>query len=115
MIFLFTRTQRSARRKQAQARSSIEVGSRVITTSGMYGTVVSVDEDAYELEIDDDVIVRFVKAAVTRLAPEEPAKDDDSSGGEVADDDLADAAEPITLTKTEPTDAARLGRTSSEA
>jgi hypothetical protein len=80
----------------------------------MYGTVVSVDDDAYELEIDADVIVRFVKAAVTRLAPEEPAKDDDSTGGEAADDDLAAVGEPVTLAKTEPADARHRGRSSSE-
>jgi preprotein translocase subunit YajC len=112
MIYLFTRTQRNSRRRQAQTRGAIEVGSRVITTSGMYGTVVRIEDDAYELEIDDDVIVRFVKAAVTRLAPEEPAKGEDSP----ADDDVAaTVAEPVTLVKPDPADSTDLRHSSSEA
>lgn len=117
MVFLFTRTQRNARKRQAQTQSAIEVGSRVITTSGMYGTVVSIDDDAYELEIDDDVIVRFVKAAVTRLAPEQPAADDDVTTGSVESDAAANS-EPVTLAKPDPADAgpatAKARRSSSE-
>jgi preprotein translocase subunit YajC len=112
MVFLFTRTQRNARRKQAEAQGAIEVGSRVITSSGMFGTVVRIDDEAYELEIDDDVIVRFVKAAVTRLAPEPAAQDADETDGEdvPAVDDT-----PVTLVKPDPADAADLRRSSSEA
>ena len=117
MVYLFTRTQRNARKRQAQTQSAIEVGSRVITTSGMYGTVVSVDDEAYELEIDDDVIVRFVKAAVTRLAPEPAAQDSDAD--ETVDDSSTDSTPvvddtPVRLAKPDPA-AADLGRSSSEA
>jgi preprotein translocase subunit YajC len=112
MVFLFTRTQRNSRKRQAETQSAIEVGSRVITTSGMYGTVVSIDDEAYELEIDDDVIVRFVKAAVTRLAPE-PATDADADAAET-DADGAPVVDdtPVTLAKPDPADQAR---SSSEA
>ena len=68
-LYLFTRSQKAARRKATATQSTIEVGSRVITTSGMYGTVVAADETTYDLEVDDDVIITFVKAAITRLAP----------------------------------------------
>lgn len=110
--YLFIRAQRNARKRQAQTQSVIEVGSRVITTSGMYGTVVSVDDDAYELEIDDDVIVRFVKAAVTRLAPE-PSPDADADAAETDADDVPVVDDtPVTLAKPDPADQAR---SSSEA
>jgi preprotein translocase subunit YajC len=113
MVYLFTRSQRNTRKRQAQTQSAIEVGSRVITTSGMYGTVVSIADDAYELEIDDDVIVRFVKAAVTRLAPEPPAQDDaDEADG--SDTTAADAA-PVTLTKPDGAEATHVAGSSSEA
>jgi preprotein translocase subunit YajC len=110
-VYFVIRAQRNARKRQTQAQSVIEVGSRVITTSGMYGTVVSVDDEAYELEIDDDVIVRFVKAAVTRLAPEPAAQDSD--GDEAADDDAPVVDDtPVTLAKPDPADPAK---SSSEA
>ena len=120
-VYLFVRAQRNARKRQTQTQSAIEVGSRVITTSGMYGTVVSIDDDAYELEIDDDVIVRFVKAAVTRLAPEPAAEDadtdDDADDAVEADgsDIAAATASPVTLAKPDPADATPGKGASSEA
>lgn len=116
-VYLFIRAQRNARKRQTQNQSAIEVGSRVITTSGMYGTVVSIDDDAYELEIDDDVIVRFVKAAVTRLAPEQPAAEADAdTDTDTASSDIAAAtASPVTLAKPDPADATPGTGSSSEA
>ena len=59
------------RRKQTQAmQRSIEPGARIVTTSGMYGTVVDVDDDGFVLEIDDDVQGKFVKGALGRVLPD---------------------------------------------
>ncbi len=76
-LYLFTRSQKKARRRVTEAQGAITLGSRVITTSGMYATVVRVDDTTYDLEVDTDVIITFVKAAVTRLAPVEAEGDTD--------------------------------------
>jgi preprotein translocase subunit YajC len=69
LLYLFTRSQKNARRKAAAAQGAIELGSKVITNSGMYATVVRVDDATYDLEVDTDVIITFAKVAVTRLQP----------------------------------------------
>ncbi|MDX6223083.1 MAG: Preprotein translocase subunit, partial [Frankiales bacterium] len=56
LFFLFRRSQRNARNRAAGV-PGIVVGSRVITTSGIYATVVAVDDATYDLEVDDDVII----------------------------------------------------------
>ncbi|MBX6371211.1 MAG: preprotein translocase subunit YajC [Acidothermus sp.] len=62
------------RRKQALAlQRSLEPGTRVVTTSGFYGTIVSLDDDSLELEIADGVVVRLMRAAVMRTVDTEPA------------------------------------------
>ncbi|MDX6242939.1 MAG: preprotein translocase subunit YajC [Frankiales bacterium] len=101
LLYLFTRSQKNARRKAAATQNLIEVGSRVITTSGMYGTVVRADDTTYDLEVDDDVIITFAKAAITRLAPVvEPEETGDAAGGdEPADAPGAAATEITSLTK----------------
>lgn len=86
LLYLFTRSQKKARSKAAAVQGAVEVGSRVITTSGMYGTVVRADDTTYDLEVDDDVIITFAKAAVTRLAPVVEPDVTSEAGGENADD-----------------------------
>ncbi len=62
----------SQRRRQRDARalqSSLEVGDEVVTTSGMYGVVVGLDQGSIELEVADGVTVRFDRRAVGMKAP----------------------------------------------
>lgn len=66
MYFLMIRPQRRKMRAQTQLQSSIEVGDEVMTTSGIYGFVTSLEGDIAWLEIDDDVQVRIARAALTR-------------------------------------------------
>jgi preprotein translocase subunit YajC len=114
LFFLFRRSQRNARKRADGAKSSIVVGSRVITTSGMYATVVAVDDATYDLEVDDDVIITFAKAAVTRLAPvvdaeetgpEDTGEHDHDHDSDHDHDDVAPAA--VLLEKPQSEDPAR--------
>jgi preprotein translocase subunit YajC len=113
LFFLFRRSQRNARNRAAGV-PGIVVGSRVITTSGIYATVVAVDDATYDLEVDDDVIIKFAKAAVTRLAPDVDAEEAGSEDtaehdhGSDADHDHDDAAAPsVLLDKPQREDPAR--------
>jgi preprotein translocase subunit YajC len=59
-------------RKQAQARAqelqqSLTVGTPVMTTSGMYGTVAGLGDATLDLEIAPGVVVTFVRAAVLEV------------------------------------------------
>ena len=64
-IFLSGRKQRRQMQTMQQLQSSLEVGDVVTTTSGLRGTVVDVSyEDTVDLEIADDVVTTWMRAAV---------------------------------------------------
>ncbi len=64
---LLIRPQRN-RQRQAQALlSKLAPGDQVMTSSGLFGTVAEVEDDAVYLEVAPDVEIRFLKAAVQRI------------------------------------------------
>jgi len=65
MMYFMTRRQRRAQEQQAQLQNSLTVGDRVMTTSGLHGTVVdSSDETTVELEIAPGVRTTWLRAAI---------------------------------------------------
>ena len=76
MYFLMIRPQRRKMRAQQQLQSSIDVGDEVMTTSGVYGFVTSLEDDIAWLEIDDNVQIRIARQALQRKV--------DTSKGETA-------------------------------
>lgn len=63
------------RQKDAQAvASALEPGKRVMTTAGLFGTVVAVEDGELDLEIAPGVVVRYVVGAVAKvIEPPAPA------------------------------------------
>jgi preprotein translocase subunit YajC len=64
MVVYLTMTRRNRARQAQQAQNTIVPGTPVRTTSGMYGTVTSVDGDDVMLEIAPGVNVRVMRRAV---------------------------------------------------
>lgn len=88
--------QRRVRQHQAVV-SSLRAGDDVVTAGGLYGRVLSVDDDSMILEIAPGVQVRVVRAAVSqRVGPDTDAdeieEDDDDIDHRLGAD--ADLAEP---------------------
>jgi preprotein translocase subunit YajC len=84
----------SRRRKQAAAlQRAVEPGSRVLLTSGLYGTVVEVEDDALIIEAAEGIELRYAKAAVLRVLPDEVDSDEDADGDYEYDDEDSDADE----------------------
>lgn len=73
---LIMRPARNRQRKQAEMMSSLTPGTRVMTTAGVYGTLVAIDDDDAELEIAPGVVIRVVKAAIGKVIDPVPAPDD---------------------------------------
>ncbi len=65
--FLIVRPQRARARQLQHVRESLSVGSRVVTTAGLYATVTAVAPETVELEIADGVHATFASAAVVRV------------------------------------------------
>jgi len=70
---LVLRPSRARQAKQRATMAQLAPGTRIVTTSGLYGTVTAVEGDEIELEISAGVRVRFVIAAVGRVIETEPA------------------------------------------
>lgn len=66
MYMLVIRPQRARARGVAKAQSALEPGREVILTSGIYGTVLHVEQDKIGLEIAPGVHVTVARGAVAR-------------------------------------------------
>jgi preprotein translocase subunit YajC len=62
---------RRRRRLVQEVQAALVPGQRVITTAGMYATVVDVDGGEVQLEISPGVVCRYTRGAVARVAPAE--------------------------------------------
>ena len=103
MYFLLIRPQRRRAKDQQAMQSQLDVGDEIVTTSGIYGFITGFDEgDRVWIEIDDNVQVRFARAAIqgkvdtaaaappparTTPSKDEPSRD---QGDEPVDADATD-------------------------
>jgi len=71
---LIMRPARNRQKKQQQMMSTLQAGSRIMTTAGIFGTVVEIDDENASIEIAPGVVIRVVKAAIGRVLdePESP-------------------------------------------
>ena len=100
--FFLIRPQRNRQRQQAQMQKNLEPGTRVVTTSGMYATVVEVNDDGLVLEIAPGVEAQFVAQAIMRVLPEETEDDEDEDANEETEDDEPTAQAEDVEPKTAP-------------
>lgn len=69
MYFLMIRPQQKRRKEQIEMLNALSEGHEVVTSSGILGKVVSVDENVVHLEIASNVVIMVQKSAVTTLLP----------------------------------------------
>jgi preprotein translocase subunit YajC len=74
MLVYMTMTRRSRARRAQQMQTTIVPGTRVRTTSGMYGTITSVEGDDVMVEVAPGVQIRMMARAVV------PVPQDASTG-----------------------------------
>lgn len=63
-LFMGTRKQKRAQAKQQELQNSLTYGDRVMTTSGLYGTVVATSDDSIDIEISPGIVTSWLRAAV---------------------------------------------------
>ena len=103
MMYFMSRRQRRAQEQQLQLQNSLTIGDRVMTTSGLYGTVVDTSSDTtIGIEIAPGVETEWLRAAVReKVNPdveddvaedvdEEPEALEDDTVDTVADEDVKD-------------------------
>jgi len=67
LYFLLIRPQQQKQKKLDQMLKELKKGDRVVTSGGIIGTVVGLDEGKAVLRIADDVKVEFTKGAITQV------------------------------------------------
>ena len=95
--FLILRPQRKRQQELQQTMRALEPGARVMLSSGLFGTVVSVGEKQIVLEISPGAELTVLKQAIARVVG--PEDEDSDELGEDEEDDAVDAeeapAEPV--------------------
>ena len=66
MYFMVVRPQQKRQQAQDALLRSLEEGDDVITLGGLHGRVYALGEDTVDLEVTDDIVLRFQRSAVGR-------------------------------------------------
>ena len=72
-VLLILPAQRRQKKTQTML-GALKKGDKVITTGGMYGTIVAFDNEAVLLQVADTVRVKVMKSAVAGLQSDPPAE-----------------------------------------
>lgn len=98
LYFLMIRPQRAQRQKHVEMLSALKPGDEVVTSGGIYGEVVQLDEERVMLEIDDDVRIAVARQAIANVVPPEELQRLEAHEEEEADEpeEGVTADEPLT-------------------
>jgi len=90
-LFLGTRRQKKAMHQQQELQNSLTVGDKVMTTSGMYGTVADISDDAsIDIEIAPGVQTTWLRAAIREKVDPEADVDEVEETDEAAAEEVQD-------------------------
>jgi preprotein translocase subunit YajC len=70
--FVILAPMRKRQKKVAEFQESLKVGDKVVTTSGLYGTVAKVGDASVQLKIAEKVNVEVTKASVAGYQGQDP-------------------------------------------
>ncbi|MFD9948077.1 preprotein translocase subunit YajC [Nonomuraea sp. NPDC059023] len=90
--FLLIRPQRKRQQEAVKMQNSLTPGTRVMTTTGLFATVVTVDNEDVILEVAPGIETRWVKAAIGRVVTpgDAPVEDEPVADDEVKTEDVKD-------------------------
>lgn len=83
--FLILRPQRARAKQAEQLQAKLAPGAEIMTTSGIFATVLEIRDDSIVVEVSPGSTLRITKAAVGRVV-----------AGDASTDDDADDADPTT-------------------
>jgi preprotein translocase subunit YajC len=88
MMYFMSRRQRKAQQQQHDLQNSLSIGDRVMTTSGLYGTVTDTSSDTtITIEIAPGFETEWLRAAVREKVNPSVDEDDEELVDEVDDDE----------------------------
>ena len=92
--FLVVRPARNQQKRLAATQNAVEVGKEVMLGSGIYGTVVGVGDDTFDIQVSPGTTIKVAKQAVVRvIEPTEPTGSTGPATPEPDHDDEAPSAD----------------------
>ena len=75
VVFLFILPARTQRRQQAELQASIKAGAKIVTSSGIIGTIVTIKDNEDEITIrSGDTKLRVTKGSIARVLGQEESE-----------------------------------------
>ena len=65
--FMVVRPQQRRQKEVVRLQESIQVGQRVLMSSGIFGTVVSLTDDRAHLEVTNGTVIEIARAAIAKV------------------------------------------------
>jgi preprotein translocase subunit YajC len=98
VLYLMMRSQRRKAAQQQTVQQGAEIGDEIMTTAGMFGTIVDADEEqgTVEVEIAPGTRVTMIRGAIARILTEDEDETEDDDADDEADDDVVEVGEPDT-------------------
>jgi preprotein translocase subunit YajC len=78
MYFLIIRPQQKQRKDREALLAAVKKGDRVVTSSGIFGTVVGLSEHTVTLKVAEQVKLEFERSAIGRIVPAAGEKESSS-------------------------------------
>lgn len=82
LVVLPMRSRSRALAKTREMQAGLAVGTEVMTTSGLFGRIAGLEDDAVDLEIAPGVVVRWARAAIAEIRSPQPAVEPSVEDGE---------------------------------
>ncbi|HET9488614.1 MAG TPA: preprotein translocase subunit YajC [Methylomirabilota bacterium] len=73
--FLMIRPQQRQRQDRERMLAALKRGDKVVTTSGLYGTITGINEHSVTLRVADQVKLEFERSAIGRIVEGQGDKD----------------------------------------
>lgn len=82
LYLLLIRPQQKRRKQQEHMVRTMKVGDDVVTIGGLHGRVVALTDDSMDLAVDadEDIILRYERASLARIIPDDVPGDDGDDG-----------------------------------
>lgn len=68
--FIIIRPEQKQRKKRAQMLAEMKKGDKVLTTGGMYGQIVQIQDDVVTLQVAEGTRLRFTRSAIQSVENE---------------------------------------------
>src|SRR4051812_31974310 len=90
MYLLLIRPQQQRVRRQRSLVQSLDIGDRVVSIGGLIGHIVDMDDETIDVEVADEVVVTFLRGAISRKLdePGDELTEADEEEAEIDGDDV---------------------------